>query len=227
MYRKTVIRGKQNVSKAFFGGSFDPPHLGHLGVARAALAAGRCSEVVWFPSFVPPHKRQAERAPFAHRLAMVRLLIDGEAGMSVSAFEDELRLDPSYTVEVLRALRDRTGETYRLLIGADSLLALHTWHRARELAEEFDPITYPRAGAEVTADRLRVHWDAPLAEKLAAGMIPGTFFEISSTEIKNSMEKNRFRHHIIEADGIPRPLQDYIVGHGLYRTPHDRGKGNS
>ena len=66
------------MKKVFFGGSFDPPHAGHLGVARAALASGKCDEVIWFPAATPPHKMNAERASFEDRMNMIKLLIAGE-----------------------------------------------------------------------------------------------------------------------------------------------------
>ena len=96
--------------KAFFGGSFDPPHYGHLGIARAALASGRCSQVDWFPAAEPPHKLHASRAPFHHRMNMVKLLIENEADMTVSDFENRLAISPSYTIDVLAALEAECGE---------------------------------------------------------------------------------------------------------------------
>ena len=202
--------------KAFFGGSFDPPHTGHLGVATAALASGRCDEVVWVPGFLPPHKQNSRRSPFADRLAMVKLLINCRENMSVSDLENRLQLVPSYTIDILRHLYRETGEKYLLLIGADSLLALHTWHEAAALVKEFDFITYPRSGQEVTTKKLLRNWDAPTAEKLAATVINGDFFKISSTDVRFSMEKNTFQSNIIQQDGLTDEVAVYIAAHNLY-----------
>ena len=84
---------------AFFGGSFDPPHLGHLGVAEGALRSGLCQKVVWVPAWSQPQKQGGAAAPFRHRLAMVGLLIRNHAGMAASDIEERLRLQPSYTVD--------------------------------------------------------------------------------------------------------------------------------
>ena len=65
-------KGSSVVKKVFFGGSFDPPHIGHLGVARAALASGKCDEVVWFPAADPPHKQNCKRASFDDRMKIVK-----------------------------------------------------------------------------------------------------------------------------------------------------------
>ena len=103
-----------------------------------------------------------------------------------------------------------------LLIGADSLLSLHTWHRAEELAEKTDFIVYPRAGSAVTMEKLLKNWKRETAEKLFNAMLEGTFFEISSTEVKNSMEKNGFRYHIIEWENFPPEIAGYIRQYDLY-----------
>lgn len=202
--------------KVFFGGSFDPPHLGHLGVARAALHSNRCSQVVWFPGFLPPHKSSARRAPFSDRLAMVELLIAGEKNMTVSDFENRLQLTPSYTIEVLRHLQQETGEKYILLIGADSLLNLHTWHKAAELVSEFQLITYPRKNAIVTLEKLTHNWDRETAKKLLQSMISGDFFEISSSEVRFSMEKKEFQHNIINSGILSAGVEKYIKEKNLY-----------
>ena len=206
------------MKKVFFGGSFDPPHYGHLGVARAAISSGRCDEVVWFPAASPPHKLHTRRASFADRFHMVRLLIAGEPGMSVSDFENRIALSPSYTIDVLEKLTAETGEKFGLLIGGDSLLSLHTWHRAKELVKTVELITYPRANSPVSVENLENFWDKDTARKLFNTLLPGTFFEISSTEVKNSMEKNEFRHHIIEKAVFPAEIADYIRKKGLYPT---------
>lgn len=213
------------MKKAFFGGSFDPPHSGHLGIARAALASGRCDEVVWFPAADPPHKRNSSRAPFADRINMIKLLINDQPGMSVSDFESRSGLSPSYTFDVLTALKQYCQENYMLLIGADSLLSLHTWYRAEELAEMYEFIIYPRSGSDVTPEQLHAVWNEKIAKKLYNSIIPGTFFEISSTEMKNSMEKNTFTGHIIDVRGCPVEVTDYIRRKHLYKMAGDHEKG--
>ena len=150
---------------AFFGGSFDPPHYGHLAVAQGALRSGVCDHVLWVPAFAPPHKLEARRAPFADRMAMVELLIKDESNMSVSGIEAKIAKRPSYTIDILLELEERSGIRPALLIGADSLLQLHTWHRSAELAKEWQILTYPRKSSPVSKEILQEHWDAKTAEK--------------------------------------------------------------
>ena len=206
---------KQNQT-AFFGGSFDPPHLGHLTVADAALKSGLCAHVAWVPAFAPPHKK-LRGASFADRARMVELTIDDRADMSVNRIEDELRLTPSYTFEVLKAWVSHYGEMPALLIGADSLLELHTWHRAVELAASCRIITYPRDGAAVSAEALSRHWPETAVKKLLSGVIPGDFFEISSSELKSQMEKIDDASNIIQMkEYLAESVCDYIIRNGLY-----------
>lgn len=203
---------------AFFGGSFDPPHLGHLAVAEAALASGRCGRVAWVPAYAPPHKC-ASGVSFAERTAMVEAMLCGRPRMYVSKIEAELALSPSYTIEVLEAWVRREGEKPVLLIGADSLRQLHTWHRAQELAERFEILSYPRGGRPVSREELEEHWSPELTAKLLSGIIAGDFLEISSSELKTRMEKCAEQGDIIDMRSyLAAEVCDYIVRHGLY-TP--------
>ena len=207
---------EDKIITAFFGGSFDPPHTGHLAVARGALKSGLCQHVLWVPAFAPPHKLNARRAPFADRMAMVELLIKNESAMSVSDIEAQIAKKPSYTIDILLELESKSHTRPALLIGADSLLQLHTWHRAKELAEKWQILTYPRKTSPVTLDALQTHWSREIAGKLFSGVIPGKFFEISSTEIRNSMEKNALTGNIkCMTENIPE-IGDYIIRHRLY-----------
>ena len=201
---------------AFFGGSFDPPHLGHTAVAEAALRAGICDRVAWVPAYAPPHKNVRD-ASYADRTAMAEAAVAGHPGMSVSRFEEELHLTPSYTFEVLEAWELRFGAPPVLLIGADSLRELHTWHRAPELVARYRIVSYPRGGRPVTAAELENRWPRRTAQKLLAGVLDGDFFEISSSELKNRMEKFADTGDIIYVKEYLAPgVCEYIVRHGLY-----------
>lgn len=210
---------------AFFGGSFDPPHCGHLGVARGVLAAGACSEVAWVPAWQPPHKSGRRRAPFDHRCRMVEMMIRSEEGMYLSRLEGELSLSPSYTILVLENWRRRYGTLPALLIGADSLLEFHLWHRAEELAEMCAVLTYPRPGYPVTPEALERFWPPETARKLFSGVLPGEFFEISSTDLRKKMAKSPDGCNIISGDGcyaVPDDVTAYAVKHGLYEEQKDK-----
>ena len=175
---------------AFFGGSFDPPHYGHLGVALGALRSGRCSKVLWVPAFDPPHKRGVERLAFEQRKDMASQMISGFDAMEVSDIEQRLALVPSYTFSVMEALEKETDGKLALLIGEDSLAQLHTWFNAHELVKKYPILTYPRNGYRADRAYLREFWNEEETEKLLSGRLEGKFFEISSTEIRKKLAKN-------------------------------------
>jgi|HubBroStandDraft_1064217.scaffolds.fasta_scaffold72436_3 nicotinate-nucleotide adenylyltransferase len=131
---------------AFFGGSFDPPHLGHLAVARAARRALKLDTVLFAPVGVQPLKEQGATASYADRLAMTRLAITGEPGFAISEADKPAASGvPNFTLETLQGLRRAMpGCALFFLMGADSFLGLRQWHRAAEI---------PFAAAMVVASR--------------------------------------------------------------------------
>lgn len=129
---------------AYFGGSFDPPHLGHLAVARAARAALRLDMVLFAPVGAQPLKTQGSTASFEDRVEMTRLAIEGEPGMSLSLADAPLpagapnfspNYSPNYSVDTLTRLRSELppGCTLYCLMGADSFFTLRRWHRAADI----------------------------------------------------------------------------------------------
>ncbi|MCQ2377846.1 MAG: nicotinate (nicotinamide) nucleotide adenylyltransferase [Victivallaceae bacterium] len=197
----------------FFGGSFDPPHAGHLAAARCALDSGRCDIVRWVVAFQPPHKATARRAPFSDRLEMVRLLIGKRTDMEVSDLESRLPRDrATFTVDALALYEAEYGEKPSLLIGADSLLTLHTWRSAGFLAEHYEILTYPRPQCRVDRAALRVHWGEKETEKLLAGVFPAELYADSSSEIRECARSGRLGETTTSA-----ALREYIEKQRLYR----------
>ncbi len=208
------------IRTAFFGGSFDPPHLGHLGVARAAVASGRTDRVLFVPAWRPPHKPAGSRAGFEERFAMLRLLLEGAGNaFEVSDLEERLRLDPSYTIDVLEHLKRELPGPLQLLIGADSLAELHNWHDAARLAKEYEILSYPRPGVQPDREALERHWPPETARKLLSGLLPGEFFELSSTNIRNAIAFRDETGHI--NIGVPASVGDYIRRHRLYEETRE------
>ena len=209
-----------------YGGTFDPVHNGHLAIAcavRDTLAA----QVRLLPAADPPHKGDTH-ADAAHRARMLDLAIAGERGLCVD--RRELRRDgPSYTVDTLRELRAELGEQVPIvwLIGSDSLAALHTWHRWRELFEHAHILAVERPGSRVDADSLGHH-----APEVQAGIGPrwrpaeqlhlspaGGFAVLphhqqrpeSSTELRRRIGAGESWQ-----DWLPAAVAEYIARHRLY-----------
>jgi nicotinate-nucleotide adenylyltransferase len=121
---------------AFFGGSFDPPHCGHLAVARAARTALELDTVLFAPVGAQPLKPSGSTASFEDRVAMMRLAIAGEPGLRVSLADAPRQSgEPNFTLETLVSLRKSVPAEGVLfcLMGADAFLGLREWHRAAEI----------------------------------------------------------------------------------------------
>jgi nicotinate-nucleotide adenylyltransferase len=137
---------------AFFGGSFDPPHQGHLAVARAARDALALDTVLFAPVGAQPLKPGGSTAGFRDRVAMTRLAIDDEPGLAVSLIDAPRPsaapnyTAPNYTIDTLLELRAQLppGGTLFCLMGADSFFSLRRWHRSAEI---------PFAAALIVASR--------------------------------------------------------------------------
>jgi nicotinate-nucleotide adenylyltransferase len=184
---------------AFFGGSFDPPHKGHLAVARAAQAGLALDLVLFAPVGVQPLKmpngERSAAAAFADRLAMTRLAIAGEPGFAVSLMDapkpaPNAQAPPNYSVETLERLRAEVGSAGRLffLMGADSFFGLRQWHRAAEI---------PFAATLVVASRLAA--SGPVGsgpvENLAAALPAGLRLEpwAEGDAVREGVEVRGFR----------------------------------
>ena len=199
---------------AVFGGTFDPVHFGHLGLAEYLLKTGLVNRIVFLPAPHPPHKPGNEPAPFADRAAMLRAAVAGHPGMSVSEMEAE-RPGPSYTVDTLDILKRRYPEEHIVwVIGSDSLNQLHQWYQAERLVRENRFLVYPRPGDEADFDLLRSVWPPELFDKLRAEVLTGApEFDTSSTG---------FRERLTEQgadacrDLAPASVLDYIRQHNLY-----------
>lgn len=116
-----------------FGGTFDPPHFGHLALARAARDALALTEVLWAVAADPPHKRGQVRTLAAIRVRLVQAAIAGEPGMRLSRVDLD-RPGPHYSVDAVAILANaHPGAELIFLIGGDSLRDLPTWHQPQDL----------------------------------------------------------------------------------------------
>ena len=204
----------EEAQTAVFGGTFDPVHFGHVGLAEHLLKSGLAGHVVFLPAKEPPHKYAFRAAPFADRAEMLRLAVAGHPSMSVSTLEAE-RPGPSYTVVTLDILkRLRPGERFVWIIGTDSLNQLHQWYEAERLVRENRFLSYPRPGAEADEALLRSVWPDELYRKLADGILHGVpEFDLSSTDLRERLESEGPE----ACRGMtPDCVLEYIKQHQLY-----------
>jgi nicotinate-nucleotide adenylyltransferase len=225
---------------AFFGGSFDPPHRGHVAVARAARAALGLDMVLFAPVGAQPLKLSGPTASFEHRLAMTRLAIAGEAGFAVSTADAPKPSGaPNYTVETLERLRRElpAGSELLCLMGADSFANLRAWRRASELPFVAPLIVASRPGEPL--DRLAallpdgVSIDAEPQRtgsravelrcstlRNAAGataplyLLPGLHVEISASEIRSQLRiRAQLRAALDARAQTQEPLSAAVAGY--------------
>lgn len=154
-----------------FGGTFDPPHLGHLLFAESARETLALDRVVFMPARVAPHKIGRRVSPVAVRLRLLRAALRG-TGFALSTLEAS-RPGPSYTVDTLATFRRRhAGAELHLLVGADSLLDLPTWRDPETILALATLVVARRPGfpeARVRAAvRKRVRWLANTPVDIAA-----------------------------------------------------------
>lgn len=116
-----------------FGGTFDPPHYGHLIAAQDACEALALDRILFIPAGSPPHKQERRLTPAAVRVEMVRQAIAGDARFVLDDRETRRR-GPSYTVDTLRDLRRESPDAeFHLLIGSDQYAELDTWRGVPEI----------------------------------------------------------------------------------------------
>jgi nicotinate-nucleotide adenylyltransferase len=198
-----------------FGGSFDPPHAGHLHVARTARGRFGLDRLVFVPAAEPPHKPGRRLASGTDRLAMLRLLVGDEPRCEVSDLELE-RGGRSFTIDTVRALPAALGEPEEceiyLLLGSDNLALLPQWREARALLERVQPVVVRRGGelaGELAA--LAGRLDEPLLRKLERGALDLPPVPVSSTDVRETLAGTG-----VELALVPPAVLEYIRAHGLY-----------
>lgn len=185
-----------------FGGTFDPPHIGHLLVAEALREQFALDRVLWMVAASPPHKQGQVQTPAADRLALVEAAIADNPHFEASDLE--LRRDgPSYTVDTLRALHAMyPGARWSLLVGADSLAGFPTWRAPDEIARLADLLVYARQGDEVV----------PVPPNVTARFCDAGRVDVSSTEVRAWLRAGRSVRYL-----VPEAVQAVIQARGLYR----------
>ena len=192
-----------------FGGAFDPPHTGHLALARAALAQLDLTQLRIVPTGQAWHKARA-LTDAAHRLEMCRLLFAPLADVWVDDSEIR-RAGPSYTVDTLEILQaQRPGARLMLLLGQDQAAGLPQWHRADELARL--AIIWVAVRPDATGQVASLDHD--LHTRFSLHTLPMAAQAVSSTDIRERIA----RRHSTQAL-LTEPVARYIADHHLYPTP--------
>ncbi|MGQ0560354.1 MAG: nicotinate-nucleotide adenylyltransferase [Gemmatimonadota bacterium] len=185
-----------------FGGTFDPPHAGHLIAAQDACAALSLDRLIFVPAAQPPHKQHGAISPADVRLAMLRAAVADDPLFEVSTVELE-RTGPSYMVDTLRALaRLFPGDALHLLIGVDQVREFSSWREPQAILRLARVVMLARTGTE-----------APGPE---AGFVRQTVavtrVDISSTLIRARIAAGEPIRYL-----VPDAVAEIIASEGLYR----------
>jgi len=211
---------------ALFGGSFDPVHVGHMAVARAALRRFHLDEIHFIPSGRPPHKPNHHLAPFPARYAMVALACAEHPAYVASLAEagaDASGLHTFYSIDTVRCFRRRLRASDRLyyIIGVDAFLHIPTWRSYEALLDSCDFIVASRPGFKLDALRLVIPPELVgrdpgdrhtiVLRNTRVHLLDTVRSHVSATEIRE-----RCRHHKPIHGLVPVRVEEYILKQALY-----------
>lgn len=186
-----------------FGGSFNPPHLGHLIIAETIRDQFELDQILWIPSGRPPHKPGKDLAAAVHRLQMTCLVTENNPFFAVSDME-LLRDGYSYTIDTITALkRANKDNDYSLIIGSDSLDEISSWHQPEEIIKRVSILVYKRSKTDRTTGM------PPMGTNVCYADAP--LIDISGTEIRTRIRLGRSIKYF-----VPDTVSAYIQAHNLY-----------
>ena len=180
-----------------FGGTFDPPHIGHLLVAQTVCEAENFDKILFMPANKPPHKKNISGVK--DRLNMLNIAIEGNPNFEISDMEIK-RGGVSYTIETLKTMKSsviKEDDELFYLIGSDSLLELDTWKKPREILNNCNVLVAIRPGFRPS--------DIPawILHRIQFANIPR--FEISSSNIRTRWRENKTIRYLVTL-----PVWEYI-----------------
>ncbi|MFB5087950.1 nicotinate-nucleotide adenylyltransferase [Psychrobacillus sp. PGGUH221] len=182
------------------GGTFNPPHMGHLIIANEVLHALNLDEIRFMPNATPPHKKKDEHVSEANRLKMVKLAIKDMPKMNVETIELE-RGGTSYTFDTMELLQEREpSTTFFFIIGGDQVEYLPKWHRVEELVKKVQIVGVPRPNTTFETAYPIIKLDIPQ-------------IELSSTIVRNRLQNRKTTKFL-----LPESVKDFIQKEKLYEA---------
>lgn len=192
------------------GGTFDPPHNGHLGIAREALGQLALERVIFAPARLPPHKQGNDVTPIEARLDMLKLAIADTPEFSLSRVDVD-RPPPTFTVDAIRVLRQDWGpaaEVY-FIMGLDSLANILTWHAPDELIQVCKLAVMNRPDFRVDLDALERQLPG-LDGRMV--LLKSPSFRVAASDIQRRVSEGRSIDRL-----VPASVAAYISEHHLYQ----------
>jgi len=191
------------VKICLFGGTFDPPHIGHLLIAQTVCEAEHFDKILFIPANKPPHKDV--NTSLEDRLAMLNTAVEGNPNFHISDVEIR-RGGISYTIDTVKMIKEdfvHENDEIFYLIGSDSLMEFHNWKAPRGILDECQVVVAIRPGFRPS--------DIPawILHRIQFANIPR--FEISSTNIRHRWKENKTIRYMVTL-----PVWEYIHEHNLY-----------
>ena len=194
-----------------YGGTFDPPHIGHIGVLRAFLSQFNFDKVFVIPVFAPPHKAQKSSVSAVDRLNMSKLAF-GNISKAVTISDLEIkRQGKSYTADTIKYFKEQGYDDIYFLCGTDMLLTLGTWYKPEYILSNAKIVYARREKEQENTEKIREK-TKEYCEKFGATIIPmdTEVIEISSSEIRASINDS-------DSPYISAEVLEYIRKNSLYK----------
>ena len=191
------------------GGTFDPPHVGHLILAEYSAEALELDHLFIAPAADPPHKQGEIKTPVQHRLAMLECAISDNERFSLSRIDID-RPGPHYSLDTIRIVSEQfpDAELY-FVMGGDSFRELPTWHRPQEIIKLCKIVVMRRPYDNIRPD-MHENIVPGLAQRVI--VIDAPLLEISSTDIVERLRRGKSVRYL-----VPDAVLAYIEEHGLYQ----------
>jgi len=204
------------------GGTFNPPHLGHLRLAEEVAYSYGLSRVIFVPACIPPHKTNQYIAPPSHRMEMTRLACSDNPLFKAS--DIEIRLEgPSYTVNTLSAFAREEAQDLYFILGTDALKEIGSWKDFEKLFRLTNFIVVTRPQVEFSAAwyevpdvvRSQFHVEGDVYRSDSRKLIPSAVrgLDISSTMIRTMIGEEMSVRYL-----VPESVRSHITEHQLYRN---------
>ena len=196
-----------------FGGTFDPPHFGHLILAERCREQAGLDQVWFLVSYAPPHKTDQAITRFEQRCEMVALATTGQPAFRVEPIEKELP-PPSYTAETLAELiRRHPDNKFSLIIGGDSLYDLPTWYQPVRVVRQAQLIAVPRPGVNlIPPEALAEQLGVPSSE-VRLQVVECPQVDISSRDIRSRVKADQTIRFL-----VPRSVEEFLRDRKLYKS---------
>jgi nicotinate-nucleotide adenylyltransferase len=188
-----------------FGGTFDPPHIGHLLIAQTIFEAEEFSKIIFIPAWKSPIKSDFEITPIKHRINMLRIATEGNPHFEISKIEFDRR-GISYSIDTIAEVKKKeqvSSEELYFLIGSDILKEFNNWKSPEKILDECQVIVALRPGFKPSSIP---NW---ILSNIQFANIPR--FEISSSTIRRRWQENKTIRYM-----VPLPVWKYINKYKLY-----------